>query len=62
MENKEAIIEENKAILQDLLQQHKSLSIKLNQVSYLIQGYENTIKSLEEEAEEQPETVETEEV
>ncbi len=62
MENKEAIIEENKAILQDLLQQHKSLSIKLNQVSYLIQGYENTIKNLEEETEEQPETVETEEV
>lgn len=59
MENKEAIIEENKAILQELLQQHKSLSIKLNQVSYLIQGYENTIKSLEEETE--TETVETEE-
>ena len=52
MENKEAIIEENKAILQELLQQHKSLSIKLNQVSYLIQGYENTIKSLEEDTEE----------
>jgi len=55
MENKEAAIEENKAILQDLLQQHKSLSIKLNQVSYLIQGYENTIKNLEEETEEQQE-------
>jgi len=55
MENKEAAIEENKAILQDLLQQHKSLSIKLNQVSYLIQGYENAIKSLEEETEEQQE-------
>jgi hypothetical protein len=55
MENKEAIIEENKAILQELLQQHKSLSIKLNQVSYLIQGYENTIKNLEEENEEQQE-------
>lgn len=58
MENKEVIIEENKAILQELLQQHKSLSIKLNQVSYLIQGYENTIKNLEEETE--TETVETE--
>ena len=58
MENKEVIIEENKAILQELLQQHKSLSIQLNQVSYLIQGYENTIKSLEEETE--TETVETE--
>lgn len=55
MENKEAAIEENKAILQELLQQHKSLSIKLNQVSYLIQGYENTIKSLEEETEEKQE-------
>lgn len=55
MENKEAAIEENKAILQELLQQHKSLSIKLNQVSYLIQGYENAIKSLEEETEEQQE-------
>jgi len=62
MENKEAVIEENKAILQDLLNQRKSLSIKLDQVSYLVQGYENTIKSLEEETEEQPETVETEEV
>ena len=60
MENKEAAIEENKAILQDLLQQHKSLSIKLNQVAYLIQGYENTIKNLEEETE--TETAETEEV
>tara|TARA_R100000278_G_C5422120_1_gene146949 strand:+ start:311 stop:496 length:186 start_codon:yes stop_codon:yes gene_type:complete len=55
MENKEAIIEENKAILQDLLKERKLMSIKLNQVSYLIQGYENTIKSLEEETEEQQE-------
>ncbi len=58
MENKEAIIEENKAILQELLQQHKSLSIKLDQVSYLVQGYENTIKKFEEDTEE-AETVET---
>ncbi len=55
MENKEAIIEENKEILQGLLNQRKSLTIQLNQVSYLIQGYENTIKSLEEETEEQQE-------
>jgi hypothetical protein len=55
MENKEAVIEENKAILQDLLNQRKSLSIKLDQVSYLVQGYENTIKNLEEETEEQQE-------
>jgi len=55
MENKEAIIEENKEILQGLLNQRKGLTIQLNQVSYLIQGYENTIKSLEEEIEEQQE-------
>ena len=55
MENKEAIIEENKEILQGLLNQRKGLTIQLNQVSYLIQGYENTIKSLEEETEEQQE-------
>ena len=55
MENKEAIIEENKEILQGLLNQRKALTIQLNQVSYLIQGYENTIKSLEEETEEQQE-------
>jgi len=57
MENKQAIIEENKEILQGLLSQRKALTIQLNQVSYLIQGYENTIKNLEEETEEKLEEI-----
>ena len=57
MEDKKQIIEENKAILQDLLNNRKKLTIQLDQVSFLIQGYENTIKKLEEELEE-PEVVE----
>ena len=57
MEDKKQIIEENKAILQDLLNNRKKLTIQLDQVSFLIQGYDNTIKKLEEEFEE-PEVVE----
>jgi len=57
MEDKKQMIEENKAILQDLLNNRKKLTIQLDQVSFLIQGYENTIKKQEEELEE-PEVVE----
>ena len=59
MEEKKQLIEENKEILKGLLNDRKMLTIKLDQVSYLIQGYDNTIKKLEEEIEEKvSETIE----
>lgn len=49
MDEKKQLIEENKEIVKGLIIERKKLTIQLDQVSYLIQGYENTIKKLEEE-------------
>lgn len=49
MDERKQLIEENKEIVKGLIIERKKLTIQLDQVSYLIQGYENTIKKLEEE-------------
>ena len=59
MEEKKQLIEENKEILKGLLNDRKRLTIQLDQVPYLIQGYDNTIKKLEEEIESQDSVVTT---
>ena len=44
MDERKQLIEENKEIVKGLIIERKKLTIQLDQVSYLIQGYENTIK------------------
>lgn len=52
MEEKKHLIQENKELVKGLLMKRKKLTIKLDQVTFLIQGYENSIKKLQEELEE----------
>ena len=41
-----------------LIQERDLLSVKLSEINYVINGYENTIKAQKEEAEDVPEQVE----